>query len=445
MDLNLNDPNAAMADVGAGVTFAIAGLIIGWVGGAAILLHHFHYAEGAPGWSWWYINHYPRHMLLIPQVGPWGALPVTCSAILAFASGWLGYYLFHLPHERHIRGARWWTHRQAQRALLASLRRWEKHGVTIGTFKISQDLECRHTLLIGSSGGGKTTILWPLLRAAAQRGDRLLIFSFKGDFQERWQGQIDKDFTLLSPFDARSARWVLGEDIDRHMDAQSLAETLIPTPEKEQMWAQGAQALLVGVLKYLQRKKPGGWTMSDAARILAKAISEFKILKAIIQQENPVAWSFIEGGAESKTTASFKANLAGATVPIVDLGVADHALPKKMHHAGRSAAGWTARPHQRPSSGFPTATKKRRARSRRARLSSVFGKSSTCLIASRRGGASGLFSTKYRKPGRCPASPQPLRRPARRACASFLACRVSRKSERSTTKTRPPSGKGSAP
>ncbi len=306
---------------------AAAGALAGYLGGLEIWYRLFSpwrdWALWSPLWhaGWTIIR--DSHGI-IPAAG--GLIPAVLATVGGLGGAVALWILATRPNEHHVRGVRWWSVRESQRALLSTLSRGEKPGVTIGTFRVPEALECRHTLLIGSSGGGKTTALWPVLRAAAARGDKLLVFSFKGDFQERWQGQMDKDFTLLSPFDARSARWVLGADLDRHTDAQSLAETLIPTPEKEQMWAMGAQALLVGIIKYLQKKKPGAWTMKDAAQMASRALAEFRILKGIVQQENPVAATFLAGGPDSKTTASFLANLAGAVVPVIDLGVADHAL-----------------------------------------------------------------------------------------------------------------------
>ena len=306
---------------------AAAGALGGYFGGLEIWYRLFSpwrvWAPWSPLWraAWAVLRHSDG---IIP--GPGGWIPVALAAAGALAGAVGLWILATRPNEHHVRGVRWWSTRESQRALLSPVARGENPGVTVGTSRIPETLECRHILLIGSSGGGKTTALWPILRTAAARGDKLLIFSFKGDFQERWQGQMGKDFTLLSPFDARSARWILGADIDRHTDAQSLAETLIPLPDKEVMWAQGAQALLVGVLKYLQKKKAGTWTIKDAAVVLSQALAEFRILKGIVQQENPVAATFLAGGPDSKTTASFLANLAGAVVPVIDLGVADHAL-----------------------------------------------------------------------------------------------------------------------
>jgi hypothetical protein len=49
-------------------------------------------------------------------------------------------------------------------------------------WNISRDRETRHFFMLGSVGGGKTQIILPLVHAAIERGDKVIIYDSKGDF-----------------------------------------------------------------------------------------------------------------------------------------------------------------------------------------------------------------------------------------------------------------------
>ncbi|EQD42012.1 type IV secretory pathway VirD4 component, partial [mine drainage metagenome] len=51
--------------------------------------------------------------------------------------------------------------------------------------RIPETLEVRSFSLVGAPGSGKTTVLNGMVDQAVQRGDKCLLFDFKGDFTER--------------------------------------------------------------------------------------------------------------------------------------------------------------------------------------------------------------------------------------------------------------------
>ena len=175
-------------------------------------------------------------------------------------------------------------------------------------------------LLLGGSGSGKTSILWPVINQAVTRGDKALIFSFKGDFQQK----SAFDFSLLAPWDSRSVRWQLGKDIVTRLHAESLAKTLCPDPEKgEKIWAQGAQGLLTAVISGVQRKHShGAWGFHELAKACSLALSDYDYLVKTVMEESPLAKAFLMG-KDSKTTASYLAQMASGLSDVVNLGVAD--------------------------------------------------------------------------------------------------------------------------
>ena len=250
-----------------------------------------------------------------------GIVPALAGAAGAAAAGAIGWYGVHQPAERHVRGPKLHRldHRPAKKALKP--RRKAAQGVAIHpNIPISEEQECRHTLLLGGSGSGKTSILWPVINQAQARGDKCLIFSFKGDFQQK----AAFDFSLLAPWDSRSVRWQLGRDIRTRLHAESLAKTLCPDPEKgEKIWAQGAQGLLTAVIASVQSThQDGRWGFYHLAKACSLALSDYDFLVKTVMEESPLAKAFLMG-KDSKTTASYLAQMASGLSDVVNLGVAD--------------------------------------------------------------------------------------------------------------------------
>ena len=305
-----------------------------WAGGAAII-------GGLGAWTMTAhaLNHLPILSILraAESLNPlvFGPLPAMAGVAGAAAAGAIGYYSVHQEAERHVRGPKLsrLDHRPARKALKS-----KAPGLSIHPqIAISEAQEARHMLLLGGSGSGKTSILWPIINQAVERGDKCLIFSFKGDFQQK----AGFKFSLLAPWDSRSVRWQLGRDIDTRIKAESLAKTLCPDPEKgEKIWAQGAQGLLTAVIAGVQHDYKEDWGFYHLARACSIALSDYDSLVKTVMQYSPLAKAFLMG-KDSKTTASYLAQMASGLSDVVNLGVADSSSQGKPWSVSDWLAGRT--------------------------------------------------------------------------------------------------------
>ncbi len=259
-----------------------------------------------------------------------GILPLVVAVPSAIATAIGIFKASYLSPERHIRGYELQTthHKMAS----ANIGNKSDKGLLIhDKIKITEKMETSHLLILGGSGSGKTTILWGIINQAITRGDKVLIFSYKGDFQEKIQ-----EYDLLAPWDARGKRWQLGRDISTRLDAESLAETLVPTQEKDPIWSQGAQGLLVAVISDLQSKQGVKFGFSDLARACAEHLSNYDKLLETVMRESPLAKAFLMG-KDSKTTASFLAEMAARLSAVINIGTGEVCNSK---NAAWSVKGW---------------------------------------------------------------------------------------------------------
>lgn len=247
-----------------------------------------------------------------------GIMPPFIASLCAIPTAIMTYRAMRMPTEIHIRGM--FLHENATAIARALSPEKNSEGIRIHpAVLIDENQESRHMFILGGSGSGKTTILMPMIQQAIDRGDKCLIFSFKGDFQEKLKG----DFTLLHPFDARSAKWQLGKDLPSHIDAESLAKTLVPTAEKDPIWSQGAQALLTAVIKKLQDTKGIKWGYYELARNCSAVLSNYDHLVEIVSKHSPVAKTYLMGH-DSATTMSFLAELSSHLTDVINLGLAEY-------------------------------------------------------------------------------------------------------------------------
>ena len=181
--------------------------------------------------------------------------------------------------------------------------------MTFGSLVLQSEHETRHTLLVGSTGTGKTTILQPNIRRLLSRGrDKLLVVDSNGDVLSRFGRDGD---IVLAADDARSVRWEIFNDIRSDDDCAVLAHALIPElPGNEGEWARYAQIVAEGIFLRLRRS---GQELTNQRVLDALTDTPLPELKAMVAG-TPAARMF-EPGAE-KMVASVLAIIGTYSVAL---------------------------------------------------------------------------------------------------------------------------------
>ena len=106
-------------------------------------------------------------------------------------------------------------------------------------------LEQSHTMLIGTTGAGKTTHLRHLVKQLRERGHNAVIFDLTGVFVESFHDPSTD--VILNPMDQRCRAWTIFNDCKIYADFLSAATALIPSDpgDKEPFWQLAARTLFV--------------------------------------------------------------------------------------------------------------------------------------------------------------------------------------------------------
>lgn len=237
------------------------------------------------------------------------------SGAAALVFGGITSYLIAkpLPYERHIRGRQLVEKRAAIRAAKASERSDIKRtgaGIQIHPdVTISEERERRSFAIVGSPGGGKTTVIMPIIAQTVARSDKNLVYDNKGYFTERLPGS----YILVAPWDTRGVPWAVWKDCKSGADARELAARLV-LESHDPMWSNAARLILTGLLIHLQQTgKPWGW--KDLSVLLNLPIEG---LQHIIQVSYPEAWRPVE--IASRTTQSILITLSAFMAQVHDMG-----------------------------------------------------------------------------------------------------------------------------
>ncbi|HTT05622.1 MAG TPA: type IV secretion system DNA-binding domain-containing protein, partial [Steroidobacteraceae bacterium] len=128
--------------------------------------------------------------------------------------------------------------------------------LTLAGVPIPREDETKHFKLLGTTGTGKSTAIRELIAGALARGDRAVIADPDGGYLRRFHDSARGD-QILSPYDARAARWDLLAELQGSGDADALARAFIPDHEgSERSWRAYARVLVASLLRQLQRGAP---------------------------------------------------------------------------------------------------------------------------------------------------------------------------------------------
>jgi len=147
---------------------------------------------------------------------------------------------------------------------------WKKRGIRIykgkgGSFRLPYSLEMKHIIALGSVGSGKTVAMMHSIQSIVGRGDKAVIYDYKGDMTQWLAGR--EDVSLLAFADARSVPWNIAMDIYSAELARELAQTIIKETS-DPVWGNNARDVLSGVLEYFIITKPLAWGFKDVSDLL---------------------------------------------------------------------------------------------------------------------------------------------------------------------------------
>ncbi|WP_079416135.1 type IV secretion system DNA-binding domain-containing protein [Thiomonas intermedia] len=299
--------------------------LAGWQLGAHVVAHYPASVAFKAGWQ--FLGAFPGH-------SGWPALGLTIgfaslipAVILAALAGFFAARPNNPSGLRHIAGPQLIERTPKTNGEgIEPLKGWHWH---------IRD-EVAHTLILGSSGGGKTVLVRKLVREHTRRGDKLLISDPKGDFVS----ELDQ-LIIFAPWDMRSGRWLVGHDINSELIAVEWAVNVIPTPKNgDPVWAQSAQSILIAALTEIRARRGKNWFLSDLRQTLLAQLSDPLIIQSVIREYLPEAAGLVVD-IRGKTFASVLMNLSAALRPLLLLCKLDGALAR-IKAKPVSLANWAA-------------------------------------------------------------------------------------------------------
>ena len=115
--------------------------------------------------------------------------------------------------------------------------------LTLAGVPLVKNSEVQHTLIIGTTGAGKTNCLHELLQQIRQRKQRAVIVDMTGVFIEKYyRPGIDK---ILNPRDARSEKWSLWGECEDSAHFKTMASLVMPENGRGEAdyWVRSARVL----------------------------------------------------------------------------------------------------------------------------------------------------------------------------------------------------------
>ena len=119
------------------------------------------------------------------------------------------------------------------------------HAYSMADVPFPWRTEQAHTIMIGSTGAGKTTQMRALIAQMRVRRDRAVVFDLTGAYVEAFYNP--KTDTILNPMDERCPSWSVFAEAKNHADFTGIAAALLPADGggAEPFWMLAARTLFV--------------------------------------------------------------------------------------------------------------------------------------------------------------------------------------------------------
>ncbi|MHB8843326.1 MAG: type IV secretion system DNA-binding domain-containing protein [Nitrospirota bacterium] len=120
----------------------------------------------------------------------------------------------------------------------------------VGLVRLPRSAEVKHLLFIGAPGTGKTNQASQMIERLVERGDKMIIYDFKGDYLAKFYDP-ERDI-IFNPLDTRCQGWNLFNELSRYMDIDAVAHSLIAQSYmQDPFWNDAARDVFSGILHYL--------------------------------------------------------------------------------------------------------------------------------------------------------------------------------------------------
>lgn len=193
----------------------------------------------------------------------------------------------------------------------------EGHPYLWGGRFISFSAACKHFLAVGSTGSGKTVLISLLMkeimREIAERriaDARALVYDGKTDLLSMIRGMgIPEDRLLvLNPFDARVWAWHMAADIRDPMQADDVANVLIPSSKGDTnpYFPETARRFLAGIIEVFIETAGEKWTLRDLV-LATKTPERIKLILSSSSETEDLQQHF----QPPQTFANVNATLSG--------------------------------------------------------------------------------------------------------------------------------------
>ncbi len=165
--------------------------------------------------------------------------------------GWFQSRAEERSDREYVRGARLVPEWELIRKLKKTS---ETVDIQVGRFvKMPWSAEVKHIFLCGRSGAGKTTLILQVIERLIARGEKIIIYDFKGEYLARFY-DASRDL-IFNPLDARGINWNIMKELKSIPDIERVATSLIPlSPGQDAVWDKAARSVFAACLLDLQRK-----------------------------------------------------------------------------------------------------------------------------------------------------------------------------------------------
>ncbi|MBF0248832.1 MAG: type IV conjugative transfer system coupling protein TraD [Alphaproteobacteria bacterium] len=181
---------------------------------------------------------------------------VIVALVLAVLFLWRGH---HLKKAKHLRGSQLLDAPELARRIKAANASHPKDRTKDKPYSIADvpyptGAPATHTLICGTTGAGKTTVIAELIEQIRRNGDRAIVYDKTGGFVRAF---FDPAFDVLcNPFDARAPRWSVFSEGRKASDFEMMAKALIPEQKGmvDPFWVLAARILFSKIAEGLRRE-----------------------------------------------------------------------------------------------------------------------------------------------------------------------------------------------